>query len=306
MINREFWSRLGREIKNLFPLFRYLVLQTETHAFCLALAGAALLGFFPACLVVLAIFKNVLGWDGAYQTVLTTIDSYFPTSQDAVVAGLRTSVGLLGHKSQLGTLLWVLLGAAGVFIPLESGLNRLWKAQEDRPYWLNQVVGFTLTIVCVFLGLFFLSISAVLHQIVSYFPSHFPFDVLRSILSFFIIRITMTALFVASIFALYKFLPNRKVDASQVLPAAIVAGVMAELVREIYTLTVPNFVPTQGPFAASVTFLLLVYFETFVVLGCAFLATETERYPWMGFLKRKRVDAPDRAGPIPPGEGEGI
>ena len=47
-------------------------------------------------------------------------------------------------------------------------------------------------------------------------------------------------------------------------------------------------VPTQGPFAISVTFLLFAYFETFVVLGCAFLATDTERYPWMGFLRRNQ------------------
>ena len=286
MLNQDFWRRLLKEIKNLFPLFRYLVLQTETHAFCLALAGAALLGFFPACLVMLAIFKNVLQWDGAYKILLTTVRSYFPTSQATVVAGLDNSVKLLGHSVQWGSLLWVLLGAAGVFIPLEAALNRLWKVQEDRPYWLNQVVGFTLTIVCVFLGLFFLSISALLHEIVS----HLYFQTVKDILSFFIIRITMTCLFVVGIFALYKFLPNKKVRASQVLPAAIVAGVMAEIVRVVYTHTVPNLVPTQGPFSISVSFLLLVYFETFVVLGCAFLATQTERYPWMGFLRRKTTD----------------
>ena len=286
MLNQDFWRRLLKEIKNLFPLFRYLVLQTETHAFCLALAGAALLGFFPACLVMLAIFKNVLQWDGAYKILLTTVRSYFPTSQSTVVAGLDNSVRLLGNSVQLGSLLWVLLGAAGVFIPLEAALNRLWKVQEDRPYWLNQVVGFTLTIVCVLLGLFFLSISALLHEIVS----HLYFQTVKDILSFLIIRITMTCLFVVGIFALYKFLPNKKVRASQVLPAAIVAGVMAEIVRVVYTHMVPNLVPTQGPFSISVSFLLLVYFETFVVLGCAFLATQTERYPWMGFLRRKTTD----------------
>jgi uncharacterized BrkB/YihY/UPF0761 family membrane protein len=288
MFDQDFWRRLKKEIRNLFPLFRYLVLQTETHAFCLALAGAALLGFFPACTVVLAVFKNILGWDGAYKVVIKTVQSYFPTNQGAVIGGLEHSVGLLGRSSQLGSLLWVLLGAAGVFIPLETGLNRLWKIYEDRPYWLNQVVGFTLTVVCVVLGLFFLSISALLHGIVNYFP----FEIVRSIFSFLIIRITMTCLFVVTIFALYKFLPNKRIDAGQVLPAAIVAGVIAEIVRVVYTHVVPNFTATQGPFSISVSFLLLVYFETFVVLGCAFLATETERYPWMGFLKRKRSESP--------------
>jgi hypothetical protein len=46
MIDHDLRRRLVREIKNLFPLFRYLILQTETHAFCLALASAALIGFF--------------------------------------------------------------------------------------------------------------------------------------------------------------------------------------------------------------------------------------------------------------------
>jgi hypothetical protein len=72
------------------------------------------------------------------------------------------------------------------------------------------------------------------------------------------------------------------------MPAAILAGMMAELVRVIFVRVVPDLYPTQGPFAISVTFLLLVYFETFVVLGCAFLASRTERYPWIGFLPRKR------------------
>jgi hypothetical protein len=66
--------------------------------------------FFPACLVMLAIFKNVLQWDGAYKILLTTVKSYFPTSQATVVAGLDNSVHLLGNRVQWGSLLWVLLG----------------------------------------------------------------------------------------------------------------------------------------------------------------------------------------------------
>jgi hypothetical protein len=37
---------------------------------------------------------------------------------------------------------------------------------------------------------------------------------------------------------------------------------------------------------------LLAYFETFVVIGCAFLASRSERYPWMGFLTRKKGEVP--------------
>jgi uncharacterized BrkB/YihY/UPF0761 family membrane protein len=98
----------------------------------------------------------------------------------------------------------------------------------------------------------------------------------------------MTCFFIVAIFALYKYLPNRKIDSKQVLPAAVLAGVIAEFVRVIFVRLVPDFFPTQGPFAISANFLLLAYFETFVVLGCAFLASQTDRYPWLGFLPLKK------------------
>jgi membrane protein/epoxyqueuosine reductase len=289
-VNGEFRQRLLKEIRNLIPLFRYLILQTETHAFCLALAGAALLGFFPACLVMLAVFKSVLKWNNAYNVLIITLRAYFPVHHEFVVRNLQVFIGRMGRRSQLTSLLWVLLGAAGVFVPLETALNRLWKIQEDRPYWLNQLVGFTLTVVCAALGLFFLSISTGFHSAINLLP----FEIVRGLMSFIVIRVTMTCFFVVAIFALYKYLPNRKIDSYRVLPAAILAGIMAEVVRVVYINVIPDLEPTQGPFATSVTFLLLVYFETFVLLGCAFLATETERYPWMGFLTRKRRDLPPR------------
>jgi len=286
MIDRDFWQRLARETQNLLPLFRYLVLQTETHAFCLALSAAALLAFFPACLAMLSVFKNMLRWDGAYDVLLSTVQTYFPVHQDFVVSNLKALSSL--RQRQLGSLLWILLGAAGVFIPMETALNRLWQVNEDRPYWLNQIVGFTLTLVCTMLGLFSLSISAVLHKIVN----QLPFSIVRSAMRFVVIRSTMTCFFIVAIFALYKFLPNKKIKAGLVLPAAILAGVMAELVRVVFVRVVPDLDLTQGPFATSVTFLLLVYFETFVVLGCAFLASQTERYPWLGFLPLKKNQPP--------------
>src|SRR5436190_23897603 len=118
----DFGRRLTGELKNLVPLFRYLVLQTETHAFCLGLAGAALLAFFPSCLVMLAIFKNILHWDNAYRVLLDTLQAYFPVNQDFIVRNLRVTLERMGRRTEIASLLWVLLGAAGIFIPLETGL----------------------------------------------------------------------------------------------------------------------------------------------------------------------------------------
>jgi len=285
MLERDIWVRIAREIKNLFPLFRYLILQTETHAFCLALACAALLGFYPACLVLLALLKYILHWNAAYVVLLDTLRTYYPAGQQFLIESLEGNVARLGGRVEIRSLIWILLGAAGVFIPLEAGLNRLWQVRDDRPYWLNQIVGFTLTVVCALLAVIFVAISTTFHVVVNILP----FQVVRDAASYVVIHTTMTCFFIVTIFALYKFLPNKKVEAMQVLPAAILAGMIAELVRLIYALILPsvNIQQTQGPYFVSVSFVLLAYFETFVVLGGAFLATQRERYPWIEFLRAK-------------------
>ena len=291
MFLSDSWGRLGRAIRNLFPLFRYLVLQTETHAFCLALACAALLGFFPASVALLTLLKYVLHWDAAYNVLLDTLRIYFPTNQAFVIRNMVVFASSFGRtRTEFVSLVWVLVGSAGVFIPLETGLNRLWRVREDRPYWLNQIVGFTLTLACSALALFFVAISTGLHAMTAFLPV----EIVRTAARFTVIRSTITCLFVVTIFALYKFLPNKKIETAQVLPAAVIAGVMAEVVRAAFSRVLPllRLSTTQGPFSISVSFLLLVYIETFVVLGGAFLASQAERYPWMGFLKTKRSDSP--------------
>src|SRR5215472_8451958 len=89
MFETEAWQRLTTELKNLFPLFRYLILQTETHAFCLALAAAALLGFFPASVVFLTLLRNVFHWDAAYNVLRDTLTIYFPANQNFVVRNME-------------------------------------------------------------------------------------------------------------------------------------------------------------------------------------------------------------------------
>jgi len=284
MIDRELVLRVGREFRNLFPLFRYLILQTETHAFCLALACAALVGFYPTCLVMLSVLKHILRWDAAYNVFIDTVRLYYPRDEEFVIRNLMES-SLPSRSVELGSLVWILLAATGIFVPLETGFNRLWQVREDRPYWANQIVGFLLAVGCSLLALVFVAIST----FIQFFVGFMPFEILRRGLDYIVIRTVTTCFFIVTIWALYKFLPNRKIATREVLPAAILAGIMAEMVRMIYQLVLPvtNLAATQGPFVVSVSFVLLAYFETFVVLGGAFLASRTERYPWMGFLRTK-------------------
>src|SRR5215471_8432927 len=166
MDSRKLVRDFVTQTRTLFPLFRYLLLQTETHAFCLALACAALIGFYPFCVLLLSIMQHQFHWETGYQVLLNTIRAFYPAGRDALIYNLTFSVKSAGHRLETGSVLWVFLGAAGVFIPLEAGLNRLWKVEQDRPYWLNQIVGFTLTVGSCLLAIAFISINAVVKIIV--------------------------------------------------------------------------------------------------------------------------------------------
>ncbi len=364
-LQRDVWLRFWSELKNLFPLFRYLILQTETHAFCLALACAALIGFFPSCLVMLGMLKNVLHWDLAYDVMLELVQGYFlPGDRGFIIRNLEARFAAFQGRVELGSIFWVLLGAAAVFVPLEAGLNRLWHVHEDRPYWKNQIIGFSLTVVCTGVGLFFVLVSTSLHYVIGLLQSDLVrrvlsfavietlaavlfvtaafglyrllprdwtthvaelrvsvslpavgvlfvilsavlhwivgplrFIILREVLNLAVNHLTTMSFFTVAIYALYRYLPNRKIEGRTVLPAAMLAGVLVEIVRIVYFKLAPGLDPTQGPFAISVTFLVLAYIETFVVLGCAFMASQRDRYPWIGFLSGRRGDPPELEEP---------
>jgi uncharacterized BrkB/YihY/UPF0761 family membrane protein len=272
------FTRIKDGIEKALPLFKYLVLKTETHAFCGSLAFFTLLGFYPFCFLLLALAKQVFHWSSPEEVIVFTLSDYYPTGKEFLLRNLQVSVSLYGDKIAPGSVFWVLLGAAGFFVPLEAAFNRLWNFKDDRPYWRNQIIGFLLTSACCALAVFFILCTAVFYSAISRLIFwELPARVLRYV-SF---KISAICFSVSAIFLFYKFLPNGKVHASQVLPAAILAGVIAEGVRWIYLLALPflQLQKSQGPYYVSLSFALLAYVEAFVLMGGAFLATGSRRIP---------------------------
>src|SRR2546428_4093940 len=101
MPENNYWQRITGAIRNLFPLFRYLVLQTETHAFCLALACAALIGFYPFCVLLLSLMRHQFHWPGGYDVIVQALRIFYPTSQDWLIGNLRITVNLTGRRFEL-------------------------------------------------------------------------------------------------------------------------------------------------------------------------------------------------------------
>lgn len=264
------FARIRGRLARPLPLLRYLVLTTETHAFCGALAFFALLGFYPASSLLLSLSRNPLGWEMAHNVLLQALREYYPEGQGFLLRNLEVTVARHGREL-LGSILWILLGAAGVFIPLEGAFNRVWGFGEHRPYWRNQLVGFLLTAACCVLAVTFVLLTAGLQWAADRFV---PQSLLADLLRYTALRAAGASLFVSALFLFYRFLPNGRVRSADVFPAAVFAGLFADVARGLYLLALPwlQLEQSQGPFYVSISFVLLVYFESFVVLAGAYLA----------------------------------
>jgi uncharacterized BrkB/YihY/UPF0761 family membrane protein len=73
---------------------------------------------------------------------------------------------------------------------------------------------------------------------------------------------------VAVFFLIYWRLPNLKIAPRRVLPAAIAAGILWEISKYVYLLLLPslNFHVLYGPFAISVSLLMLAYVSALILL----------------------------------------
>src|SRR5688572_1068196 len=106
------FRKIAEKLDRSFPLFRYLVLQTQTHAFCGSLAFFALMAFYPVSSLLLYVTRYVLDWQSAYEVIVYALRDYYPTAQDFLVRNLEISVGEYGRSFDFGSVFWIILGAA--------------------------------------------------------------------------------------------------------------------------------------------------------------------------------------------------
>jgi uncharacterized BrkB/YihY/UPF0761 family membrane protein len=279
-------ARVRFHLLHPLPLLQHLVARTESHAYCAGLAFFALVAFYPFCLMLLWVFGQVLQWDPAVTVINETLREYYPEAQVFLVRNLDVSLRQYGRDLTATAVFWILLGAAGVFVPLETAFNQLWGAREHRPYWRNQAVGFLLTAACCALAFLFVFTTAGVRAGLGGIDMP-PF--LQRALGYTALRLSALGLSVAAIFLFYRFLPNYRVRSADAWPAAVAAGVVAEAVRWVYLQALPllHLQKSQGPYYVSVSFVLLAYVEAFVLLGGAYVAAHP------GVPSAEDLEAPD-------------
>ncbi len=209
-------------------------METEAHVYALAIAASVLLSFFPFCNVMLSFSRNVLHWRAAEDAIYLALNDYFPGE----LAGfLKRNLALKGDL-HLGSMVLLLFTANGIFEPLEVALNRAWGVAHNRSYLKNQIIALGMIFACGALALVSLLLTALNRDWLSTWTAG-SFGGLKTWLNLLIFKLAAVPLSILALFLVYWLLPNRKVPPAQVMPAAMVVGLILESLKYVHMAIAP-------------------------------------------------------------------
>ncbi|MEJ5369180.1 MAG: YihY/virulence factor BrkB family protein [Bryobacteraceae bacterium] len=280
---RQVWAEVRVALEELKAdagqIGRY-VLSTESHVYAFAIAANVLLSFWPFMLVLIALFRNVMGWPAAITALYATIQDFFAGATGEFLAYNLEAITQWRRKVEWLSMLLLLFTANGIFLPLEVALNRAWGVKENRSLLKNQIVSMALIFVCGGLALFSAALTGAGVQVWEAFFGQAGTSaplVIKMIAKAASLPVTILALFL-----IYVYLPNTQVPRRAILPRVVVVGLALELLKWVNLAIWPwlfrKFDREFGVFKHSVTILTWSFLAAMVVLaGAEWIAWRTRQ-----------------------------
>jgi len=252
---------------------KYLT-RTDVHTFAFSVAANSILSFFPFVVLLMTVIRRVFHSRVMYDVVLQLLRDYLPAGQDFVIRNLNAMVNAR-QRVQVVSLIILLVTSTGIFVPLEVALNRIWRFENNRSYLGNQVISLGLAFACGLLALLSIGLTAGPVAFMEFLLRGYGTGVVR-LVGFLMMKMFAIAASIAIFFLIYWLLPNGKVPARAVLPAAIIMGLLSEALKYAYILALPwlNFQEVYGPFALSVSMMFWAFLSGLLLLAGANLSAE--------------------------------
>ncbi|HET7421825.1 MAG TPA: YihY/virulence factor BrkB family protein [Candidatus Dormibacteraeota bacterium] len=195
--------------------------QSQASNFALALAFAGFMSMFPMILGALAIIGFAVHDPATEVRVQLLIINVFPASAQAelqhALQGVKESTGWLAVVS-IGGLLW---SASSIFATMEFALTEIFGSKQ-RDMLRQRAMGLVMMLLLVVA----IVATVAANALAGFVP------VVGPVLSFLFGSIVMVSLLIA----LYRFVPNRTFRLRDVVPGALLAGVLIEVLSFAFPL----------------------------------------------------------------------
>ena len=274
-----------------WPTVQYLS-RTEAHTYAFSVAANAILSFFPFMVLLMWLIRNVFHSPTMSQVVVDLLKDHLPAGQDFVIRNLQSLVKAR-QRVTMASLVILLITSTGVFVPLEVAFNRIWGFTKNRSYLGNQIISLALAFSCGILALASIGMAAG-NELVLTFVMRGNENIVFRAATFIALKICATVASIAIFFLIYWLLPNGKIKARSVLPAAVAMGVLWEIGKVLYIKTLPwlGFQEVYGQaFSISVALMFWAFISGLMLLAGAHLSSDF---------------TPEAAEPAVPDDEEGV
>ncbi len=259
-------------LQQIVALFHYMT-KTEVHTYAFSVAAQAILSLFPFIVLLLTIAQQVFHSPKMFNVVVQMMTNFLPNNQDFVMRNMRI-LALAHTQTRIFSVVMLLITTTGIFLPLEVALNSVWGVRKNRNYLHNQVVSLGLATGVALLAMASVVLSTAQSTILGYLFFGHTQNIAFTFLTASFLKICAGVASVGLFFLIYWGLPNRKIPALAVLPTAIIMGILWEIAKYLYILTLPHLDlrSVYGPFEVSVGLILWAFLSGLLLLAGAYVS----------------------------------
>lgn len=272
-------ARSAAQSRPMFALLR-LTIQRARKERLAQVAGSltftTLLSIVPLLAVSFALFTRFPGVFKRFETAIEDVLLKALLPGDIARTVLKTLHQFAANASGItwvGSLL-LLATSLAMLLTVENALNQMWQVKRSRPFLRR--VGLYLVVLAVgppVLGISLWATSTLVSASLGWIGA------LPHVLAF-VLDLGPLLLAAAALSALFRFLPNAKVPATDAICGGLLGGICFELGKRgfaAYLVKLPTYQAVYGAFAALPIFLLWVYFSWLVTLIAAMVTANLAR-----------------------------
>jgi membrane protein len=261
-----------------------MLLSREIAVLTNAIAFNFLLCLFPLLLVLAAFSQQLAGESRtASNALLALLQELIPFGQKAMEDSIRT-LSRMAKGLEVVSLLLIVWGSSGIFMPMEMVLNRVWGGGLHRDFWKSRLLAFLMTLAGGVLVLLSVALTVFARSYSKDWPTLAGLGVKAC-------AFLMTCLL---FFLIYRVIPDVPVRTAVALRAALWAGGGWEVAKYLFVFNLGrmNLRAFYGPLAFAVSLILWAYVSSLVlVFGALMSPVEGRGHPARRSARAARVAA---------------
>jgi membrane protein/epoxyqueuosine reductase len=233
-----------------------MLLSREIAVLTNAIAFNFLVCLFPL-LLVLAAFSQRYQGSGAGRALIILLQELIPFGHQAIAASLR-NLTRIGRGLELLSLLLIVWGSSGIFMPVEMALNKAWGGRPHRHFLWSRVLAFLMTLAGGVVALASVALTVAARSYSKEWP----------MLAGYGAKASAFLLTFCLFFLIYRIIPDAKVGSRVASKAALWAGLSSEALKYLFVakLAQMKLEAFYGPLALAVALVLWAYFSSLVLV----------------------------------------